>query len=206
MAAGQPRQGGHAVFIQVIQGKSSRQDEMRALADSWSSEGAVGAVGWLGGTYGVTDDGDFVGVVRFNSREEAMANSARPETDAFAQKMMSLMEGSVQFHDCDDVTQLLGGGSDDAGFVQVIQGHVDDPAPLKAMATDPGDLQEIRPEILGGTLAIADDGTFFQTVYFTDEDSARKGEQLEPPQEVRDVLQTAMEGATFYDLKHPWFE
>jgi hypothetical protein len=198
-------QGGHAVFIQVMQGKTSRSDDMRALADEWDREGKAGAIGYLGGTYGVTDDGTFIGVIRFSSRDDAMANSARPETDAFAQKMGALMEGPVSFHDCGDVTTWLDGGSDDAGFVQVISGHVDDATALKAMANDTGQLREMRPEIIGGTLAIADDGTYFQTVYFTDEDSARQGEQVEPPEEVREALESAMAGASFHDLRHPWF-
>ena len=67
------------MFIQVIQGKCSRPDELRALAKSWRDEDGAGSVGWLGGTYGVTDDNDFLGIVRFTSREDAMENSARPE-------------------------------------------------------------------------------------------------------------------------------
>jgi hypothetical protein len=193
------------VFIQVIQGKCSRQDELRSLAEAWRDEGGVGAVGWLGGTYGVTDDDDFFGVVRFTSRDDAMANSARPETNAFAEKMGALMDGPVQFHDCGDVTSFLDGGSDEAGFVQVISGHLDDPTAAKAMLADTGELREMRPEIIGGTFAIADDGTYFQTVYFTDEESARKGEQTEPPEEVRAELESMMAGATFYDLHKPWF-
>ena len=193
------------MFIQVIHGKTSQGDELRSLAEAWRDEGGVDAVGYLGGTYGVTDDGDFLGVIRFASRDEAMANSARPETGAFAEKMAALMDGPVEFHDCDDVTTLLDGGSDDAGFVQVIAGHVDDPEPVKAMAHDTGDLRAMRPEIIGGTLALESDGTFFQTIYFTDEDSARKGEQLEPPAEIRGQLESMMAGATFYDLTDPWF-
>jgi hypothetical protein len=193
------------VFIQVIQGKTSRADELRALAEAWRDQGAAGAVGYLGGTYGVTDGGDFLAVIRFASRDEAMANSARPETGAFAEKMGALMDGPIEFHDCDDVTTLLDGGSDDAGFVQVIAGHVDDPEPVKAMAQDTGDLRAMRPEIIGGTLALEPDGTFFQTIYFTDEASARKGEQIEPPAEIRGLLESMMAGATFYDLTDPWF-
>jgi hypothetical protein len=63
----------------------------------------------------------------------------------------------------------------------------------------------MRPEIIGGTLALEPDGSFFQTIYFTDEDSARKGEQLEPPAEIRAQLESMMAGATFYDLTDPWF-
>jgi hypothetical protein len=188
-----------------MQGKCSRPDELRALAESWRDEGGTGAVGWLGGTFGITDDGDFLGVIRFTSREDAMANSARPETHAFAERLGALMDGQVAFHDCGDVTTWLDGGSDEAGFVQVIRGHTDNAAPIKAMAADTDDLRQMRPEIIGGTLAIADDGTFFQTVYFTDEDSARKGEQVEAPEEIRAELESMMAGATFYDLRHPWF-
>ena len=68
------------MFIQVMQGKCSRQDEMRALSEEWAEQSGPGAEGWLGGTYGFTDDGTFFGVIRFTDREAAMANSARPET------------------------------------------------------------------------------------------------------------------------------
>ena len=194
------------MFIQVIQGKCSRQDEMREMGDRWVREMSPGATGWLGGTYGFTDDGMFVGVVRFESREAAMANSQRPEQGAWAEEMGRLFDGPVEFHDCSDVTLMMGGGSDDAGFVQVIRGHTDNAAPIKEMATrDTEDLRAMRPEIIGGTLAIADDGTFFQTVYFTDEESARKGEQVEPPEEMRAELESMMAGASFYDLRRPWF-
>ena len=69
------------MFIQIIQGRCSRPEDLRRLLDQWNDELAPGATGWLGGTYGMTDDGVFVGMVRFDSRENAMANSARPEQD-----------------------------------------------------------------------------------------------------------------------------
>jgi hypothetical protein len=198
--------GGHAVFIQVIQGKCTHQDELRAMGEGWRTDLSGGAVGWLGGTYGFTDDDQFIGVVRFESREAAMQNSARPEQAEWAGRMMSLMDGPVEFHDCDDVMLFMDGGSDDAGFVQVIQGKVDDPGRIKGMLADTTMLQEMRPDIIGGTVAIEPDGTFTETIAFRDEDSARQGEQVEPPPDVRDELASMLVGATFYDLHHPWFE
>ena len=100
---------------------------------------------------------------------------------------------------------LLGGGSDEAGFVQIIRGRVDDPSRLKAMMADADALHEMRPEILGATLAIEPDGSFVETVAFTSEAAAREGEQVEPPADVRAELEYAMQGATFHDLHHPWF-
>ena len=194
------------MFIQMIQGPCTRQDEAHQLLDEWRRDLAPGANGWLGGTYGFTDDNQLIGVVRFESREMAMANSDRPEQGEWAAKMAEIMDGPMEFHDCDDVTLLFDGGSDDAGFVQIIRGKVDDPSRLKAMLADTTQLHEMRPEILGGTLAIEADGSFVETVAFTSEDAARKGEQIEPPEDVRRELDYAMTGATFYDLHHPWFE
>jgi hypothetical protein len=194
------------VFIQIIQGKCTKQDELRAAAKGWRAELSEGAIGWLGGTYGFTDDDQFMGVIRFESREAAMANSARPEQGAWAEKMMALMDGPVTFHDCDDVTLFMDGGSDRAGFVQIIQGKVDDPSRIKAMLADTSMLHEMRPDIIGGTLAIEPDGTYTETIAFQDEDSARAGEKQEPPPEVRSELESMMAGARFYDLHHPWFE
>lgn len=196
------------MFIQIIQGRCTRPDEVRALFDTWREELAQGATGWLGGTYGFTDDDVFVGVVRFESREAATANSARPEQGEWAERLMALMEGPVEFHDCDDVTLMMDGGSDTAGFVQVIRGKVAEPERLKALMTDTETLHELRPEILGGSLAFEDDGTFTETIAFTTEDAAREGERREMPEmpaEVRETLETAMQGATYYDLHHPWF-
>ena len=44
------------MFIQIIQGKCRDADEMRRLSDEWRDQMAPMAEGWLGGTYGITDD------------------------------------------------------------------------------------------------------------------------------------------------------
>ena len=110
--------------------------------------------------------------------------------------MAALFDGPAEFHDCDDVTLMLDGGSDDAGFVQIIRGKVETPDTLKAMMTDTQQLHEMRPEILGGTLAIEADGTFTETVAFSDEASARKGEQVAMPDDVRQAMESAISDVT----------
>lgn len=195
------------MFIQVIQGRCSRPDDLQKVLDRWSEELAPGATGWLGGTYGMTDDGTFVGVVRFDTRESAMANAARPEQGRWWTEAEQCFDGPVEFHDCDDVMLLFDGGSDDAGFVQVIRGKVADASRFKAlMGRDTDMLHEARPEIMGATLAFEPDGTFIETVAFTDEESARRGESQQMPEDMRQEWEALVGGdLQFLDLHRPWF-
>ena len=199
------------MFIQIIQGKCRDQDKVHALGDKWLRDVSPGAIGWLGGTYGVTDDGTFVGVVRFDSREAAMANSARPEQSAWWAEMEKCFDGSVEFHDAEKVMTMLDGGSDRAGFVQVIRGRIDDPAVIERGLDEMSRImREKRPEIIGGTIAVEPDGTFTETVAFTNEAEARDGEARAMPVDgpVKHLMQDwdrLTHDLTYLDLHHPWF-
>ena len=45
------------MFIQIIQGRCRDTDRLHTLTDEWQKTLGPTAAGWLGGTYGVTDDG-----------------------------------------------------------------------------------------------------------------------------------------------------
>jgi len=198
------------MFIQVIQGMCTDEARMRRQMDRWKEDLAAGAQGWLGGTYGSTDDGQFVAVVRFESREAAARNSLRPEQGRWWQDTAGCFDGEVTFHDCDDAVMMLDGGSDDAGFVQVIQGRLDDPGRFREFMSQPMDvLHEARPELIGGTVAIDADGWFTETVAFRSEAEARAGERREMTGEMAEAWNAEMEqmhDMRFLDLHHPWFE
>jgi hypothetical protein len=170
------------MFIQVLQGRVLDPDAVAAQEDRWMAELAPGAEGWLGTTSGITDDGRFIAVVRFESAAAARRNSDRPEQDAWWSELSPHL-GDVAFHDSARVHVYREGGSDDAGFVQVIQGHTDDMERLAevALAEELG-LAERAPHILGMTVAEHADtpGDFTQTVYFTSEADARQFEREHP--------------------------
>jgi hypothetical protein len=63
------------VFVQVIQGQVADASKVRAAFDRWAQELALGAIGWLGSTAGVTEDGRFIALARFQSQEAARANA-----------------------------------------------------------------------------------------------------------------------------------
>jgi hypothetical protein len=197
------------MFIQIMQGRCHDADRLREVTEEWHDKLAPTAEGFLGGTYGVTDDGEFVGVVRFESREAAAKNSERPEQGEWWQRMEACFDGDVAFHDCDNAMLFLGGGSDDAGFVQIIQGRITDPEKFRHFMEQPMDaLQEARPEIIGGTIAIEPDGWFTQTVAFRNEEEAREGEHKQMPDEIQRQYQeemSAMQDVKYLDLHQPWF-
>jgi len=200
---------GYEVFIQVIQGMCRDADALHGQIDMWRKEIGPKAEGWLGGTYGVTEDNQFIGVVRFESKEASARNSIRSEQDDWWAETQKCFDGEVTFHGCDDAMVFLERGADDAGFVQVIQGRVTDPERFRRFMELPIDmLQKARPEIIGGSIAMEPDGRFTETVAFRSEDAAREGESKGMPAEMRQAWEAEMarmQDLTYMDLRHPWF-
>ncbi|WP_431967470.1 hypothetical protein [Nocardia sp. bgisy134] len=195
------------MFIQVIQGKVSDADRLSRCMDRWTAELEPGAVGYLGTTYGLCDDGTFIALARFESEDAARRNSARPEQGAWWAETEQCFDGPVTFMDCPEVTQWMSGGSDEAGFVQIMEGHTADGRRMRELHTQTGDrLHELRPEILGGTLSTYGADGYVEAVYFRSEAEAREHEKIEIPDDLRPLLEEErrlMGEVTYFDLHEP---
>ena len=194
------------MFIQVIQGKVADADGLRAAMDRWVRDLQPGADGWLGSTGGITDDGMFVTTARFESEEAARRNSDRPEQGAWWAETEKCFDGPVTFFDCPEVDVWMQGGSDNAGFVQVMEGHTSDADRMRRLLRDYADqMHQLRPEIIGATIALHGDGAFVETVYFTSEQEARQRESMPPPPEMSDAMASElMADLTYLDIHQPW--
>lgn len=196
------------MFIQVIEGTVADRDGLRQQFERWHSELQPGAAGWLGSTAGITDDGRFVTCVRFESADAARANSERPEQGAWWNETAKMLAGPASFFDCAEVDVYLGGGSDTAGFVQILQGGPADRDRLRQLDLGfEGIARQYRPDIMGWVVAWHSDDRFTEIVYFTSEEAAREGETKEPPEDRRHLLEEWREVAgemTFFDLTEPW--
>ena len=191
------------MFVQVIQGRLADVDLWRRQVETWRTEVKPRTSGYLGSTSGITADGYTLTVVRFESEAMARANSDLPEQGAWFDQTAKAFDGEVTFHDCAEVDVLLGGGSDQAGFVQVMQGRAKDPHAMRAAdAQMEAELRRIRPDLLGGIVAWhADSGGFTQTSYFTSESDARVNEKAMADSPLLAQFMSLIEGpATFYDL------
>ncbi|MFD7445092.1 ester cyclase [Streptomyces sp. NPDC059909] len=87
-------------FIQLIDCKTDRVDELNRLMDTWieQTKGRRTATHSLLGT-DRSDATHVVEIVEFPSYEEAMKNSNMPETDRIFQEMVALCDGLPTFTD-----------------------------------------------------------------------------------------------------------
>jgi hypothetical protein len=195
------------MFIQVIKAKVRDAAAMDALLERWEAEIRPGATGFLGSTSGVTDDGTSIVFARFASRADAEANAARPEQGAWWEEMQACFDGEVTFHDCEEIEEFGQGGSNDAGFVQIMEGRVSDVEKVRALAEQMAPfLAADRPDVIGGLVALHGDGGYTEAVYFTSEAAARAAENVPPSAEAQAIMaewEPLFSDVTYYDLHTP---
>jgi hypothetical protein len=196
------------MFVQIIEGRVADRDGLRRQMDNWNSELRPGAAGFLGSTAGVTDDGRTLALARFESAAAAQANSDRPEQGRWWAETEKYFDGPVTFTDSEDVETLLGGGSDDAGFIQVMKGRGTDRDRLHAI--DEGFEEHAgswRPDLIGVVRTWTGPDSYVEVAYFTSEADAREGETKEPPPELAAQMgefEDLMANVEFLDLRQPW--
>jgi hypothetical protein len=193
------------MFVQVIKGRTSDAAGLRRQLERWRDEVRPGAVGFLGSTVGISDDGTFVGIARFADEAAAQKNGDRAEQSAWWEETSKYFDGEPTFRNSSDTSQLFEGGSDTAGFVQVMEGSVTDRAKAEAFESPEmlEQLRKARPDLIGSLRAWFPNGAFVDTAYFTSEDAARAGESSDEfagPSEEYGALFSEM---TFIDLRDP---
>lgn len=189
------------MFIQILRGRVLNPDGLTRQLDSWQKELSAGAEGWLGSTGGITDDRRFIASFRFESAEAAQRNSDRPEQTKWWNETSKSMD-TARFWDCTDVDDYKEGGSDQAGFVQFIQGRVVNREAYREAMRGLGSSN--RDDVIGGVVAW-DSSRFTEVVYFTSEAEARKGEQSAPHTAALEKVWPLTQDIEYFDIRDPWF-
>ena len=199
------------MFVQVITAQVVDPEGLWRQVDRWETEVRPGAEGFLGSTGGVADDGRFVVLARFESEEAARRNSQRPEQSAWWAETEKTLD-DVKFQDSVEVVTMRGGGSDDAGFVQVMRGRVLDAAKMgelrSRMVEFEAALASHRPDVIGDVTVFHADDSYTDAVYFRSEAEARANEAKELPPELQAMFEEWTTAATtdeYLDLKQPRF-
>ena len=182
---------------------------LRRQMERWEAELRPGAAGFLGSTGGVTDDGVGFAIARFESAAAAKANSERAEQGKWWAETEQCFDGPVSFTDSEDVEEFLGGGSNDAGFVQVMK-TADGPARAEVKAMDEQFSKHAstwRPDLIGGVRVWTGETSTVEVNYFTSEAEARGNVNKEPPAELAELFAQfadVISNTEFLDLPDPW--
>ena len=194
------------MFMQLIEGHTTDREGLQRQLDTWERDLKPNAIGYLGGTGGIAEDGTFFMAARFESAEAAQRNSDRPEQDAWWAETEKYLD-DVTFFDTTSVETWGGGGSDDAGFVQVMHVRTSDPERMRELDKQfESTMSSARPDLIGGVTVDRGDGRTTSINYFTSEAEARAGEAQELPPELAEAFgewQTLMTEAVYIDLKEP---
>jgi hypothetical protein len=97
-------------FIQIMQLRTSKIDKIRAAVDEWqkATEGKTTVTRSV-----ISQDRDnpdqYWVIVSFDSYEDAMKNSALPETDSLSQKTIGLSDGPPVFFNLNVIEERLVG-------------------------------------------------------------------------------------------------
>jgi hypothetical protein len=155
----------------------------------------------------VTADGDYFAAVRFDSADAAERNSSRPEQGAWWAETQSYLT-DVAFENSEDTGTWKDGGSDDAGFVQVMRYKVKDRAKADELFAEMTSMPDSRPDVLGSLTVYGDGGQITDIIYFTSEAEAREGEKQQPEGRGAEIMQEWMglvDGeVSFTDISDPW--
>jgi hypothetical protein len=100
----------------------------------------------------------------------------------------------------------MGGGSNDAGFVQVMKSTGVDRSQVEKMDAAFEPFADQRPDLLGGLRIWTGSDSCIDVAYFTSEEEARKGEQADIPDEMKKLMgefEQALGKTEYLDLTHP---
>jgi hypothetical protein len=195
------------MFVQIIEGTTSKPDALIAAGDAWQEQVRPKAIGYLGVTAGVAADGKAFTIVRFEDEASARANSELPEQGAWFEKhLATAYDSPPTFTESSDVDGFMGGGSNDAGFVQVMKSTGVDRAAVERMDKAFEPHAGLRPDLLGGLRVWTGPDSCIDTAYFISERSAREGEQAEMPDELKELMEgmgDALGTTEYLDLTDP---
>ena len=194
------------MFVQIIEGRTKDAEGLKRQGTRWRQELKPGAVGFLGATSGVTADGRAFTMARFRDEAAARANSERTEQGSWWAETEKYYEGEVSFTETDDVTEWLGGGSNDAGFVQVMKSTGVDRAAVERLDEQMEHLTDIRTDVIGGYRAWTGSDRCTEVVYFTSEAEARAGEKVVLPVDMQEMMaefEGSMGEVEYHDLLDP---
>ena len=195
------------MFLLTVEGRTGTPDALHEDVLNWPGEVGRSAVGWLGNTAGVSNDGDFVLLMRFESEEAAWITSDLPEQGRWWQTCAEHLDTKPAITGSTTVIGILDGGSDDAAAVRIRRGS----AVLNRYRRSLRQLETLPPAeraaVIGGIVAWHDGDRFTEALYLTSRDFAQVrqlGTSPTPLGRFIDGLEASILDAKVIELDEPW--
>jgi len=195
------------MFVLTVHARTINPEGVREHVLTWPARVGIGAVGWLGSTGGVSTDGDFILLMRFESEEAAWITSDLPENGRWWQICSRHLDTRPAFTGSSKVTGILSGGSDDAAAVRIIRGRTaqnlfrDSLRRLETLSPNE------RAALIGGIVAWHERDQFTEALYLKSKDFAKfrqRGMFPTPLLRFIDEHETSILDGTVIDLDEPW--
>ncbi|MGP4008587.1 ester cyclase [Streptomyces sp. 4N124] len=169
-------------FVQLIDCKTSRFDEMNRLMDTWVEQ----TKGKRTATHSVigkdrSDASHFIEIVEFPSYEEAMRNSNLPETDKIFREMVALCDEMPTFTDLDVVRDEQLYAATARRFFDMLAGKGDAPTFNDVLIEDYHDHDPSNPQDVIGLDAFRREVEVWRGGFdfsFTIEDQLAQGDRV----------------------------
>jgi hypothetical protein len=99
-----------AGFVQIIEYRTSKPDEIKALMEDYSAKREAEGDGPMPirslSCADRDESGRYFAIVEFASYEDAMTNSGRADTTEFSNRMMELCDGPGTFYNLDLLEEM----------------------------------------------------------------------------------------------------
>ncbi len=171
------------VFVQILQGTVGDAAGVRSELDRWRRELGPTTAGWRRLTAGLSRDGRMIALTRFDAPESYRHHRVRPEHKAWLGGLEFCLAAPVTIIECPAVQMLGAGDSDGAGFIQIVQGRITDPARFAATRLEvTRALHRHAPHVLGVMFLehAGGRGYFTEVTYCTSERDTRAAERQMP--------------------------
>jgi hypothetical protein len=193
-------------FVQIIDCRTSRYDEIRQLDTDWEKATAGRATLRSQVTTRDRNDGTHFEVFCFfDSYESAMENSNLPETQEVSARYAALLDGPARFVDLDVIEDrvLDADAAAKPGFVQVVEVRTSSPDEMSRLDREYeaqlGDRMTVRRAVV--TQDRADREHYYVLVFFDSYESAMENSNLPETSALAEKMAAVVAGPpVFHDL------
>jgi hypothetical protein len=163
------------MLIQVLGALVADREAVRERAHQAAT--AAPGLQWLTG--GLTDDGQFIAVARFQEGSPG----------AWWADLEACLAEPLVVRDSSDIEVILGDRTPDAGFLEVIEGHTSDRARFMHLQRElEYAFSAERPDFLGSLILWWSDGAWMELASFTSADDVRAGDAAPLPPRVEELV------------------